>query len=61
VLSNDLPLFIESGRTYPQLAQIVRELCAVAGACHWLLLLLSPLLLAPAGTPLPGCTLEFAW
>jgi hypothetical protein len=45
-----------SGRTYPQLAWIVRELCAVAG--RWclplLLLLLSPLLSAPLGTPLPG-------
>jgi len=27
------PTFRFSGRTYPQLARIVRELCAVAGHC----------------------------
>jgi hypothetical protein len=36
-------------------------LSPVAGACRWLLLLLSPLLSAPFRMPLPGCPLEFAW
>jgi hypothetical protein len=36
-------------------------LSPVAGACRWLLLLLSPLLSAPVRTPLPGRPLEFAW
>jgi hypothetical protein len=36
-------------------------LSPVAGACRWLLLLLSPLLSAPVRTPLPGWPLEFAW
>ena len=36
-------------------------LAPVAGACRWLLLLLSPLLSAPAGTPFARLPLEFAW
>jgi hypothetical protein len=36
-------------------------LSPVAGACRWLLLLLSPLLSAPVRTLYPAAPLEFAW
>ena len=52
-----------SGRTYPQLARIVRELCAVAG--HWCLPLVAAVAVTVAVSPgqdafarLPP---EFAW
>ena len=51
-----MPTFRFSGRTYPQLAQSVRELCTAAG--RWcqprLLLLLSPLLSAQSAEKVAG-------
>ena len=44
-----LPTFRFSGRTYPQLAQIVRELCAVAG--RWCLPLVAAVAVTVAVSP----------
>jgi hypothetical protein len=45
-----------SGRAYPELARIVRALCAVAAACRCSLLLLSTAIRRAGGQARPGCT-----
>jgi hypothetical protein len=58
VRGTDPATFRFSGRTYPQLAQIVRELCAVAG--RWCLPLVAAVAVTVAVSPgqdaLPGCS-----